>query len=92
MKNVRHVASRTALCAPRVTSWSGGRSPAEQTEFEQVVYQVERISSSLYVLHLYLAELKEEDGAATAHLLHDELDRQAAALREMMHQPDAPAG
>lgn len=73
--------SRTILLALRKAEL-----PAREVALEELVYEVERVSSALYTLHLYLAELKEADGAATAHLLHGVLDRQVGGLREIMHQ------
>ena len=59
---------------------------------EELVYEVERVASALYTLHLHLVEVREEDAAATAHLLHGVLDRQAGGLREIMHQRIEAAG
>ena len=63
--------------------------PAVEVSLEDLVHEVEHVAAALFVLHDYLAEAEENDGAETVQLLHLTLARQVAGLRSVMGQKAA---
>jgi hypothetical protein len=79
------------VTAPRILAFREAELPARKEAFEVLVGDLGRVASAVYALGLYLHHLKEENGADTAILLSEVLERRVEALRRLTEQREGLA-